>query len=251
VTSRLVQLQHRIGALEALADEIAPLVERYYREDHAVDSDLSLKGQRWYRGCRELLAQHRLSGLSEFEECYRSASVDDYYNLEPVLSAKDRRQIGMQLSQFWEGFRKARSIVQASVDELLSRELPIVTQLSFAVAEHEFNTAQDLVAANRSNDATIRAAGVVARVALERHLWTVSDSRVLTVTKNPPTKKHADVSDLLNTLVKEAVITQVQRSHLDSLFAVGNNCAHPKEVVRVDDIERLIKDGSAFAASVL
>jgi hypothetical protein len=251
VTSRLVHLQQRVGALEALADAIAPLVERYYQDDHGVDSDLSLKGQRWYRGCRELLAQHRLSGLSEFEECYRSTSDDDYYNLEPILSAKDRGQIGMRLSQFWEGFRKARSIVQASIDELLSRELAIVTQLSFAMAEDEFNNAQDLVAANRSNDAIIRAAGVVARVALERHLWTVSDRRALTVTKNPPTKKHADVSDLLHTLVREAVITQVQRSHLDSLFAVANNCAHPKEVVRVDDVERLIKDGSAFAASVL
>jgi len=238
-------------ALEALADEIAPLVERYYQDDHAVDSDLSLKGQRWYRGCRELLAQHRLSGLSEFEECYRSASDDDYYNLEPVLSAKNRGQIGMGLSEFWEGFRKARSIIRASIDELISRELPIVTQLSFAVAKYEFDNARNLIAANRSNDVMIRAAGVVARVALERHLGTVAESRALTVTKNPPTKKHSDASDLLNTLVKEAVITQVQRSHLDSLFAVANNCAHPKEVVLVDDVERLIKDGSTFAASVL
>ncbi len=76
--------------------------------------------------------------MAEFEECYRSSSDDDYYNLEPVLSAKSRRNIGMTLAQFGEGFRKARSLVCASEDELLSRELAIMTRLSFAVAENEF-----------------------------------------------------------------------------------------------------------------
>jgi hypothetical protein len=191
-----------------------------------------------------------LSSLREFEECYRSSS-DDYYNLEPVLSARSRRQIGMRLDEFWEGFRKARSLVRASEDELLSRELPIVTRLSFSVAESELDTAEQLVTANRNNEVMIRASGVIGRVALERHLWTVADSRGLTAVKNPPTKKVADVSDLINTLVKEGVITQMQRSHVDSLFAIANNCAHPKEPVRVDDVERMIKDGRVLLAVIM
>jgi hypothetical protein len=145
VNTRLIQLQQRIRDLETLAEELVPLVERYYRDDKSADSDLSVKGQKWYRGCRELLAKNELSGLAEFDECYRSSSDDDYYNLEPVLSARSRRHIGMRLEEFWEGFRKARSLVRASEDELLSRELPIVTRLSFSVAESSLTAPKGLL----------------------------------------------------------------------------------------------------------
>ena len=91
VNTRLVQLQQRVRQLEAVAEELVPLVERYYRDDPSADNDLSSKGQRWYRGCRELLAKNELSSLREFDDCYRSSSDDDYYNLEPVLSARSRQ----------------------------------------------------------------------------------------------------------------------------------------------------------------
>ena len=65
VNTRLIQVRQRIRQLETVADEVTPLVERYYRDDHSADVDLSLKGQQWYRGCRELLAQNKLSGLKE------------------------------------------------------------------------------------------------------------------------------------------------------------------------------------------
>ncbi len=252
MSSRLIQVQQRIRQLETFADELVPLVERYYCDDNSSDGDLSDKGQQWYRGCRELLARNGLSSLREFEECYRSSDAYyTYFNLEPVLSARSHRSIGMTHEQFNEGFRKARSLVRASEDELLSRELPIVTRLSLSVAESEFDTAENLLKENRKDEVMIRASGVIGRVALERHLWTVADDRALTVAKNPSTKKVADVADLLNTLVKETVVTQVQKSQLRSLFDVANNCAHPKEPVRFEDVERLIREGRALASVIL
>ena len=79
----------------------------------------------------------------------------------------------------------------------------------------------------------------------------VADQRGLSLIVNPPTKKKADVSDALNTLVKANVVTPVQRSHLDSLFSVANNCAHPKEAIRPEDVERLITDGRRLASAIL
>jgi len=254
VNTRLIQLQQRIAQLETVAEEIVLLVDRYYRDDHSADSELSIKGQKWYRGSRELLAQNNISSLAEFEECYRSTSNDRrdaYYNLEHVLSAKDRRQIGMTLPQFSDGFRKCRALLSAAEDELFSRELPIVSQLSFVVASNELDTAEKLVTEHRSDDVMVRAAGVIGRVALERHLWTLAESRTLTIPKNPPTKKAAEVSDLLNALMKQSVITQVQRSQLDSLFTVANHCAHPKEPVRVEDVERLIREGRTLTTVIM
>ena len=57
MNTRLVQLQQRIRDLETLAEELVPLVERYYRDDNSADSDLSDKGQKWYRGLRCQLRQ--------------------------------------------------------------------------------------------------------------------------------------------------------------------------------------------------
>jgi hypothetical protein len=102
-----------------------------------------------------------------------------------------------------------------------------------------------------SEEVFIRACGVIARVALERHLFTVADARSLTIILNPPSKKHPDASDVVNTLSKAGVITPVQRSQLESLFSVANNCAHPKGPVLGADVERLIRDGKQLAATIL
>jgi hypothetical protein len=82
-------------------------------------------------------------------------------------------------------------------------------------------------------------------------LFTVADSRKLSIIKNPPTKKHPDVEDVLQTLQKSGVITAIQKSQFDSLFKVANNCAHPKEAVLQADVERLIRDGRQLASVVV
>jgi hypothetical protein len=53
------------------------------------------------------------------------------------------------------------------------------------------------------------------------------------------------------TLVKHGVLTAIQKSELDGLFAIGNNCAHPKETVRAQDVDRLIVRGRELASVIL
>lgn len=145
----------------------------------------------------------------------------------------------------------ARALLIAVADEIESRELPLKTQLSFAISADELDRASELVDVSSGDEALLRAAGVVGRVALERHLWTVADSHSLTVAKNPPTKKKADTQDILSTLVKASVVTPIQKAELDGLFTIGNNCAHPKETVNKADVERLISRGRELASMIL
>jgi hypothetical protein len=154
-------------------------------------------------------------------------------------------------SAFYDAFRTARALLVAVADEIESRELPLKTQLSFAVSADEFERASELVSASSGDEVLLRAGGVVGRVALERHLWTVVESYGLAVVKNPPTKKKADTQDLLTTLVKASVVTPIQKSEMDSLFSIGNNCAHPKEAVIQTDVERLISRGRELASVIL
>lgn len=97
----------------------------------------------------------------------------------------------------------------------------------------------------------IRASGVVARVALERHLFTVIDVRNLTIIINPPNKKKPEANDAIVTLVKNTVINAIQRSELESLFIVGNHCAHPRETVTKEDVKRLIDRGRELASIIV
>jgi hypothetical protein len=142
-------------------------------------------------------------------------------------------------------------LVLALQAELISRELPVVTRLSYAVVADEFEKASDLFRQSNGDEALQRASGVVARVALERHLFCVAEAQSLTLLINPPNKKKADVEDVLNTLVNANVITHVQKSHFDNLFKIANNCAHPREPVNPNDIERLIRDGRTETAVIL
>jgi hypothetical protein len=241
---KLLQLEQRIQELEAIADEVAVLAKKQSAQE-SVQPELNTKGQRWYRGAREILVQQKSSSLAEFDALYVQVMKDVITG--SIFEVGDE----MMYTAFVGTLGAARALLIAVAEEIESRELPLKTQLSFAVSADEFDRASELVNSSGGDEALLRAGGVVARVALERHLWTVVDSYGLAVAKNPPTKKKADTQDLLTTLVKASVVTPIQKSEMDSLFTIGNNCAHPKEAVIKEDVERLISRGRELASLIL
>jgi hypothetical protein len=259
--TRFIQLEQRVVELEDLANEVLELAKRATEITTAEDlMALKTKGERWYRGSRELLAQQKFSGLEEFESCYQhvlqapgivhgsraTADIDNYI----YLRSSSAQIAKGAFPQFLHYFEKARALVKSCVEELESRELPVRTQLSFTVSADEFETAETLIKTS-SEEPILRASGVVARVALERHLFTVAESKSIPVQVNPPTKKKPEAQDVITTLVKHSVITPIQESELMSLFKIGNNCAHPKEAVKVEDVKRLLQRGRELAAMIL
>lgn len=263
--TKLIQLEQRIAELESLAEEVSVLAKQQ-SEGQNVQPELSIKGQRWYRAAREVLARQGFSGLGEFDNCYlyyvesiggkkhrAYSDIEQYINRNTTEKNKFRSDSDAKdhYGVFAECFQKARSLLQSVLEEVRSRELPVRSQLSFAVSADEFEAAQELLDSSRKDEPIVRACGVVARVALERHLFTVAETRSIAIDVNPPHKKKPDIVDVLTTLVKRGVLTPIQRSELESLFKVGNNCAHPKEVVRPEDVERLIKRGRELASMIL
>jgi hypothetical protein len=245
----LHQLKRRIAELDAVAGEVDTLMERLSHKE-SVQPELSIKGQQWYRGARELMLRNDYSGLKEFDDCYEGKiqlGISYYIQSIELTSGVE----SLVLKDFRQSFRTARSLLSALEAELSSRELPVKTELSFEVSASELDTAEQLLEDSKGQEALIRASGVIARVALERHLYTVVDSRSITIIKNPSHKKHADLEDVMQTLQKSGVITAIQKSQLDGLFKVANNCAHPNEPVNKADVERLIRDGKQLAALIV
>lgn len=93
--------------------------------------------------------------------------------------------------------------------------------------------------------------GTIGRVALERHLFNVADAKNVTIAINPPTKKKAEAQDVINSLEKSGVITKIQKSEIEGLFKIGNNCAHPKEPIKAEDIQRLLQRGKEPSTTIV
>ncbi len=249
--TRLVGIQQRVADLDKVAGEVFILAQRLLQGE-TVQPELSIVGQRWYRGVRELMVQNQFSGLEELEQCYQGLDPSvgiDYYTKHDLSSMAADPQEAFQ--DFSTALRKARALLFSLQEELLSRQRPIRTQLSYEIVANEFDTAERMLIEGGQEEVFRRASGVLARLALERHLWTVADSRSIAVAVNPPSKRKADAQDVMNSLAASDVITGVQKSQLEALFKVGNNCAHPKEAVIYADVERLVRDGRALAALIV
>ena len=249
--TQLIQLQERIETLEKLGDEVHALSERFFRGE-SVQPDFSFKGERWYRGAREILVQQSFSGLKDFDECYSPSSSS--FNMGAVIHHTHVREYNAADSAkkwFDINFRTARGLIGSVSEEIISREMPMKSALSLALSADEFDTAQELLNVSRGDEGVLRAAGVIARVALERHLFTVAELKKLTIQVNPPSKRKADASDLISTLAKAGVITGIQQSELEGLFRIANNCAHPKETITQPDVKRLIERSRELAALIV
>ena len=252
---KLIYLEQRIKELESLAEEVIALANKR-AEGEQVQPELSVKGQRWYRGARELLVQHGFSGLKEFEYQYTNYShakettgIRGYIHGE--ITFRDVKHTSECLDAFLLHFMIARSLVLSVMDEINSRELPITTELSFHVSTNEFETAKDIFDKYNNEDVFVRVSGIVARVALERHIRTVTDSRNIAIVRNPSNKAHDDFTDVTNTLLKERVITSHQKSELYLLYRTGNECAHPKGKVIASEVKQLIERGRELASAIM
>lgn len=244
---------------------MAFLAERLSRGE-LVQPELSIKGQKWYRGARELLVQQKFSGLDEFDYCYNSSKNDtkrrSFTDIEEYIKRGTNKfhatPLWSTLSQgmeycglFIEYFQKARTLVLSLADEVISKELPVKTELSFAVVADEFEAAKNIFSENSKDEIPLRVAGMLTRVALERHMLTVAEGHSIKIILNPSNKKKHDFNDILNSLEKASAITAIQKSELQSLFKIGNNCSHPNEAVLQKDVERLIIRAQELALVIL
>jgi hypothetical protein len=173
------QIRDRIAELDKAAEEVSLLAEGLPTGTDK-QPELSIKGQQWYRGIRELMVQHSFSGLGELEDCYRHYPQKGIPGREFLRSHGDMETFftdaekGANLAAFRRLFLKARALVSSLESELVSRELPVKTALSLEVAATEIDTAQGLLDNAKGEEVFIRVSGVIARVALERHLLAVS-----------------------------------------------------------------------------
>jgi hypothetical protein len=244
--TKLIQLEERVKELEKMAREVGTLVKRLNEGDEA-QPELSIKGHTWYLAAKGLIEKLYPEKVDEFDYCY-SGERGMWHALDAIEPVDlDNRTY----NSFVSSFAKARGMVIGSLERAKSLEFDAFIRLSSALVSDEFETSRQLFDAAKGDESILRAAGTVARVALERHLLTIAEARSVTITVHPPTKKKPEAQDALNSLTKAGVLTAIQKSELETLFRIGNYCAHPKESIKTQDVEKLIVRGKEMAATIV
>ena len=246
--TKLIQLEQRVRELEDMAREIAATAKHFVEHlDNSVQPELSIKGQTWYLAAHGFVEKLYPEKVEWLERLY--AGNSGMHNLLNTMRI-ERVQQHKLYSMFRTSFAQARGLLVGSLERRKSLELDALIQLSSALVSDEFETARQLFDAANADESILRAAGTVARVALERHLHTIADARGVMITLNPPNKKKPEAQDVINSLAKASVISAIQKSELETLFRIGNHCAHPKEAVKAPDVEKIIVRGKEMAATI-
>lgn len=244
--TRLIQFEQRVLELEKMAEEIQILAADF-AAFKVVQPRLSIKTQTWYLAAHGLLEKLYPEKVEWFENCFGGNA--GMHMLINTVQATTLDEFHRNYRDFQASFATARGLVLGSLERAKSLEYDTLIHLSSALVSDEFYTAHQLLETAKGDESILRAAGMIGRVALERHLFTVAEGKAVTIEVNPPTKK-ATAQDVMNSLDKARVITKIQKSELESLFKIGNNCAHPKEAIRDKDVERLLQRGKELTVTI-
>lgn len=249
--TKLIQFEERLNHLEMMAVEIEISASRFFDGNEHVQPSLNTRCQAWFLGAQGLLEKLYPEKVDFFEHLY--AGDDGMWRFVQTIEQNSPNEITFRNNYnfFRSSFSQARGILLGSLERLKSLELDVLLQLSSALVLDELETARQLFDSAKGDEPILRAAGTVARVALERHLFTIADARNIKINVNPPNKKKAEAQDVLNSLATAQAITSIQKSELESLFRIGNHCAHPKEPVHSGDVDRLIRRGKELSSTIV
>lgn len=200
--------------------------------------------ERWYRITRKIFERISFSGFEEFEEVMIGGVFDSEsggptggmkYFFEGSIPSKE------SVKDFVLEIAKCLALMEGAIAETETNVPGIRTQLSYEFIADEYEQAELLYKLDFH-----RAAGVIAGIALERHVKTLCESHSIEVEKNPPDKSKASFSDYIMTLKKAEIINEVKRKEFEYLYGIRSTCSHPDEVNK-DDIKRLLLRGKEIA----
>jgi hypothetical protein len=168
--TKLIQIEQRIAELEKMAREIEASARKFYSstKHKGVQPQLSIKGQTWYLAAHGLIEELYREKVEWLEYRYSGSS-----GMHSFLNTMEHEWIEQSdYNSFKGSFAEARGLLLGSLERVKSLELDTLIQLSSALVSDEFETAGQLFDAANGDESILRAAGTVARVALERHLHT-------------------------------------------------------------------------------
>lgn len=190
--------------------------------------------ERWYNSAKVLVGEYLPDRVEEFEESYSIVRKLLQLDLD-YLKDKNEATIGLELNN---EINFQINILRSIPDRVEAEHLRIRKNISEDVTVEELQKSKKLL-----DDGHIRASGVLAGVALERHLQSIchqSDADI---------KIHPDdgITSLAQELSDNNFLTDDDLRLLQHLSGLRNKCAHADdESPNNREVERLINEAEEF-----
>lgn len=190
----------------------------------------------WYNQALTIVSEYLPKRESDFRNAY--SGMDDFIHFDDKEYMEADRYCGL-LRRI---VSRQRNILLSIPSKLETERLKIRKEISDGILTEELYEAKALW-----DNGNVRAAGVVAGVALERHLLTLCN-----VSDRNLKYDHSDgIRSLAETLNQAGEISNNKKSQLAYLADIRNDCAHANEGEPDSrEVERLINQAEDFVREV-
>lgn len=206
------------------------------RVDWAKVDELDRKYELWYTQAFTLVSEYIPERRADFREAY--SDIDEFLHFDGMEYTKADRYCGI----LRRVVSRQKNLLLSIPPKLEAERLKVRRSVSDEIITEELYQAKTLW-----DDGNIRAAGVVAGVALERHLLTLCE-----VSEREMDYEYSDgIRSLTETLYNADEITQTTKGQLEYLSDIRNDCAHANNEEPDDrDVERLIEQAEDLVRDI-
>ena len=199
------------------------------------DLDFQIEYQTWFSLSCKLIERVMPERLTEFKVCYSgdSYSMSNYF-LKQRTFYSSFQEI---LVSYNENFKRQLSILSGVVTCLDSSLLNIRNEVYYEYQEDEINAAREV------SKVSLRAAGVIGRLVIEKHLKNIAESRAIAVKSK---LSIPGLADYIASLRSASIIQESEKKKLEYLKELGNKCAHDKGVEPTTDEVNELLDGAKW-----
>jgi len=185
----------------------------------------------WFAEAEELIIEYRPSIIDDFQSDYES--LDEYLQISNTTINNNETYI---LNRCFSILDNMISSIKGIPVKLEIRQLKAKKDISIRLSKDEIQRSRELY----END-FIRSSGVIASVALERHLLTMCENSQNIIDYEP----NHGINRLAQTLYESDIIDKTTWNDLKSLASIRETCAHPEEPNK-HAVKRLINDAEDF-----
>lgn len=200
---------------------------KYDRVNWAAVDELAERYEIWYNRAITLVSEYLPARTQDFKNSY--SDMDGFIHVDGMEYKKATRYSGISRRTI----ARQKNILLSIPPKLETERLKVQKTISDEIINEELYRAKSLW-----DDGDVRAAGVLAGIALERHLLTLCE-----LNEQDLGFGYKDgIRSLAHTLLDAGVLTKKEVSQLGYLADVRNDCAHANErEPEKRDVERLIR----------
>lgn len=199
--------------------------------------NVATKYERWYNSAQPLIKEYLPDRQEEFSQRYETVRMGLETDIE-FIREKEIKSVATLTDKVVRGILFQSDLISSIPNRVEVEELKAKKDISSNIVSNEMQKAKQLF-----DDGNIRAAGVIAGVALERHLLTLCET-----SEQELNFSYMDgITSLAQTLSEANEIGEDDQRLLEYLSGIRNKCSHAsQEEPEKREVERMLNQTDEF-----